>query len=427
MVSESDKRRALEQAFLYLSQKQPFYGGLLQELTIKYSSQVPTAGVMFDEKNESFNIIVNPDYFVNHLDIDLKVNVLHHEILHFTNKHMFRVPWFKGTNEEKTVMNIAGDAAINQYLYKTAKGCPTCPHKTMEEYEASKCPGKWIDIKDFKMDDGTPFPAHKDIETYYELLQSEKQKQKGNKKTKGNVNEQLDKYVPQDSHEWEKLDEATKEKMINEARKILKRSIEKTQFNHSIVPDSIKDFLTELEVLSVSLDYKRILQDSIKRTVSSSDRENTWTRPNRRYGNIAPGSKLGALPQLTIYQDHSGSISVTEQNIGFRIIDKFLEVGSRKCNLGFWHTELYYKKPYKKGFIITEQLESGGTDIECVMKDILDSKPDLALVLTDGYYDKSISEPKTEVIFIISEGGNKDHPMKHIGKTIMLENLKSIV
>ncbi len=421
-VSMEDKKKALQNAIFHFNQ--PFYGALLQELTIQYTDQIETGAIGFNPKTESYEIVLNPNYFINHLDGAQRVSLLNHEIMHFTNKHLFRLPWLEASQEDKSIMNVAGDMSINQYIPNIPKGCGKCPHETYQHFIDAKCPGTWVDVKDFKLDDGGAFPPFKTLEDYFELIKSEQKKQKRNKNTIGNVNEKLGKLHHTDEHQWERLDEESKRKMLEEAKKIIKRTIEKTSHSHTAVPQSIQDLLQEIETMAAGINYKQILRNAIKKSASVTDREHTWTRPNRRYGIVSPGTKLGKLPVLSFYNDSSGSISVTEQNEYFRVMEGFLQVGSRKCMLSFWHTSMYYKKPYKKGQTIApEDLQSGGTDVACVLADIKTSKPNLSIILTDGYYDTCSIKPNAEIIWIISKGGNKEHPMKHIGKTIMLEHL----
>lgn len=415
IIPEADKKKALESALYYLQSQQPFYGSLMQEITIKYMSLIPTACITFNPKQEQYEIYLNPEFFVLGLTADERVAVLHHEILHFTNKHLFRLPFMNAKEEDRKLYNMAGDMAINQYISPLPEGC--------------------IDVKQWHYYDNngnkTAFPVYKNMESYYDLLKEEEKKEakgddKKHYKGKGGASaEQFGKYKEFDKHDWDQLSEEDKEKMLNEAKKIIKRTIEKTQFGHSSVPDGIKDLLEEIEGLTATLNYKNILKKAIKRTVSVAERENSWNRRNKRYGAYSPGTRVGNLPKLGMYADTSGSISHKELNEFLQIISNFLQVGTRECMLNLWHTELYYKKKYKLRQTITrEDVQSGGTDIGCVMADIHKNKPDMSIVLTDGYYDTSSITPTGEVIFIISHGGNENHPMRHVGKTIPLDKLK---
>lgn len=414
--TELDKKNALQSTIYRLTLSEAFYGNLLQELTVKYTPMVPTAEITFNQKASQYEVYINPNFFLS-LTNEERVATFQHEVLHFTNKHLFRLPFLdpNTSNEDKKYYNIAGDMAINQYIRDLPKGC--------------------VDVKQWKLDDGNLFPTLQNMETYHELIKKEAKKQKENGKdkgegkggsnTKGNVNEQLDKYREFDQHMWDSLDEETKKKMLEEAKKLIKRTVEKTSYSHSVVPDSVKDLLDEIDKLSYGINYKQILKAVLKRTVCSSDREGTWKRPNKRYGAYSPGTKVGNLPQLNQYADTSGSISVNELNEFLNIISGFLKVGNRTCYLGLWHTDLYYKKKYKLNSQLNkEDLQSGGTDVTKVLEDIKKTNPNLAIILTDGYYDDSSIKVTSEVIWIISKGGNTNHPLKHIGKTILLEHLK---
>ncbi|MCJ7641832.1 MAG: hypothetical protein MUO29_08070 [Desulfobacterales bacterium] len=61
------------------------------------------------------------------------------------------------------------------------------------------------------------------------------------------------------------------------------------------------------------------------------------------------------------------------------------------------------------------------------MRKIADTRPDLAIILTDGYYSdvdvekwlpNGVKFP--QCLFIISRGGTKDHPLTRLGKTIKI-------
>lgn len=447
IISEEEKKKTLQRTIFYFTDKEPFYGSLLQEITTKYSTQIPTAGITYNLKEKQYEVYVNPHFFCKRLNHDERVAVFHHEIMHFTNKHLFRLPFTDKDipNQEKQIYNIAGDMAINQYIQGLPSGCSNCKNvqiKSQEEWEKlhsteeliEKCPGKGIDVKEWKLDDGKEFPLFQTMEQYYELIKSEKKKQDENnddkKKgkgsgSKGNVPEKLSGFKSLDEHFWDSLDEETKKEMLSEAKKLLTRTIEKTSFSHSVVPDSIKDLLQEIDGLITGLNYKQLLKSVIKKTVSCIDRENTWKKPNKRYGAYSPGTKVGALPNLSMFIDTSGSISHKELNDFLKIMANFLKVGTRQCWLGLWHTELYYKKKYKLNAKINkEEVQSGGTNITSALEDIKKSNPNLAIILTDGYYEASSVKPTCEIIFIISSGGNQEHPMKHLGKTILLDKIK---
>lgn len=392
-VDNHTKKICLESAIRNLIKDDPFHGIMLQCINIKYTEIIPTAAITFNPKASQYEVMLNPNFFCG-LEVNQRVAVLFHEILHFTNKHLFRLPFLTATPEDRKLYNIAGDMSINQYIRHLPDGC--------------------VDVKMWKMDDGNQFPLLKSMEEYYNLLKTQT---KNNKKT-------MDGYKEFDQHMWDALTEEEKETMLKEAKKLIQRTIEKSVYAHSTMPEHIKDLLNEIETLATGINYRNLLKKAIKKTISAMDRDGTWVRPNKRYGVMAKGTKLGALPSINQYADTSGSISRTELNAFLNVMSGFLKAGTKKCMLGLWHTELYYKKQFRLNSQIAEDaLQSGGTCVESVIKDINKALPNLSIILTDGYYEDCKIKPKAEIIWVISKGGNKEHPMKQYGKTILLDKI----
>lgn len=397
-------QKQMQRALYYFTNENIFIGNLLQEFSFKPEYRIPTACISYDKKRQHFEIFINPNFFLS-MPMDQQIGVLHHEILHFVNNHIFRFSAEKSSSEDKSRDNVALDMSINQYIKALPKGC--------------------VDVKYYKEDNGTPFPIFQPAETYQKLLKDNPDAQKNARQAMKDDGIDLgeDKGHGEgvmDSHDWEALSEEEKKQMANEIKKLVKRTMEKTSYDKSALSDSMKEFIEEIEAFLSKMNYKRILQETIKKTVCFADRASTWRRPNKRYGTVAPGTTISKLPQLNTYIDTSGSISVKEANQFLAVLNGFLKVGVRNCILGLWHTSLYRRKKYKLNQkLYQNEIESGGTDMTEVCEDINLSKPDLAIILTDGYYDTRVV-PEGEVVIIISEGGNMDHPLK--GK----QNIKTI-
>lgn len=423
VYTEAEKRRCLESSLYNLTNVNSFYGNLLQTVNIRYNQIVPTAAITYNQKEDRYEVYLNPNFFCE-LTLTERVAVLQHEVLHFTNKHLFRLPFLGATPEDRMLYNVAGDMAINQLITGLPKDC--------------------IDYKKWKMKDGSVFPALQSMEQYYELIKDNKEANKD--KFQGGCNGQCEKGKDKqaggtgegkkcdcpcggsqtlDDHSiWEGMSEEDKQKMLEEAKRVIKRTIEKSSNSYTKTPQEVEDLLQEIDHQLYKLNYKRILKQAIKRTVSCQDREHTWNRKNKRFGSYAPGSRMGSLPRLNFYIDTSGSISIREMNEFLTIMEKFLKVGVRECTLGLWHTSLYYKKKHKLGNKLKQDVvQSGGTLVESALEDIDNTNPNLSIILTDGHFEQSDVKPSGEVIFIISNGGNENHPMKNIGKTIPLSKL----
>lgn len=415
---------SVQRAVRDLINSQAYIGNLLQEMSIKRTKQIPTAAIYFDKKTMGFNILINEDQFDKWTPKE-RVGVLLHELLHFTNGHIFRFEKM-GTEKEHKMKNVAADMSINQYIEVLPEGC--------------------VNIADWKMQDGTLFPKFRTAEIYFELLKQttndpkqesddDKESDKEGNSSKGqdartpgdDINyPQWSKYKEFDQHDWEELTDDEKQQILAEAKKIAERAVEKTYSDFSLLPDSIKSFLMDLETRLKSLNYKSMFKYAAKKAMQSPDRVGTWNRPNKRYGKFAQGTTYDKLPNLNVYLDSSGSMSHVEMNQGMTMVNELLGEGQmRKCNIGLWHTELYNFRKYRKGTPLLESdVQSGGTDPLSVLNHIKKTDPNLSIVFTDGYYDNVPFKLHQKVIWVISDGGQVDHPYKNLGLTFKINQLK---
>lgn len=443
------KTRCLASAIYECSKTHPFMGSVLQCLNITYGHSIPTAGIMFNTDAKRWDMIINPYFFCKKLSILQQKAVLLHELSHITHKHPLRVPFLKISARKRMLMNIGADMAINQFIKDIPAGCPSCPPMEAKKPCPNElCPGRGIFVEDFyDVDEKTkkqiPWETRRTMEYYYEKLlqrfedpddedgegEGEGAEGGGQGKAKGNAGGGADTGdLPQtlDEHMW---DGSSEEKdMLDATEELVKRAIVKARLDYSALPDSVKELLEDIKARRAELNYKALLLLAMKRHAAGHDRKHSWTRKSKRFGNKAPGTKVGDLPKLQNYIDTSGSISIEEANEFLEVVDQFLRVGSRKCRLGFFHTSLYKDDEYKLGHRINRaDIQSGGTDLTPVMQDILKKKPDLSIVVTDGCYGdvpvESWMKPGEKwptTLFIISQGGTTDHPLKRLGDTVKI-------
>lgn len=405
--SKFDRKGALESALYYLVQEQPFYGSLLQELNIIYTEMIPTAAIAYNKKLDLMQLMLNTEYFCK-MPITERKAVLMHEILHFCHQHLWRYQEKKKSDDDQTLFNLAADMAINQFIQGLPKGC--------------------VNVNNFKQKDGTPFPKFKTMEFYWELLEkldgkNAQQEAKGKGERTPNQDE-LEKYLgkPFDRHDWEELSDDDKQKMLEESKRLIKRTVEKSSFSHNNLPDSIKDLLEQIESQISGINYKAILKNILKRTICANDRENTWNKPSKRYGIYAKGTKIGRIPNILFLVDTSGSISYTEMCEFFKVVDGFLKLGQKTCKVGFWHTDLYKIKKYKTFKDINENdIEAGGTDPGPALRYAEERSPDLVVMLTDGFFGEEGKYRLSNVLWCISKTGNMNHPYKYLGKTLQIK------
>lgn len=417
-----------------------FMGAVLQSLTINYSHQLPTAGILFNTDAKHWEMLINPYFFCKKLNAEQRKAVLLHELSHILHKHPLRVPFLKIAPRKRILMNIGADMAINQFIKNLPDGCPQCTPYDPEHPNAcpnDMCPGRGIFLRDFyDIDEKTkariPWKPNQTMEHYYEkmLTRFEDPEEDGEGDGQGNAGGGADTGdLPNtiDEHLWD--NGAVEEKdMLDATEELAKRAMVKARLEYDALPGSVKELLEDIKQRRAELNYKQLIMSAMKRHASGHDRNYTWTRPSKRYGNKARGTKVGELPKLHNFIDTSGSISIEEANGFLDVVDQFLRVGSRKCDLGFFHTSLYKDDKYKMGTkIAREDIQSGGTDLTPVMQKILEQKPDLSVILTDGCYGDvnceqwmKPGEKFPQTLFIISKDGTTDHPLKRFGETIKI-------
>lgn len=435
MVAVEEKSQCLATAIYETSKTHPFLGSVLQCLTISYSHQLPTAGILFNTDAKRWDMLVNPYFFCKKLSAAERKAVLIHELSHITHKHPLRVPFMKISARKRMLMNIAADMAINQFIKDIPMGCKQCPTPVGSAPCTNElCPGRCITVKDYfdvdpKTGNKVPWPDNKTMEDYYERLvkrfdDPDKNDQNGNSGNAGGGAETGDLPQTIDEHMW---DGAGDEKeMLDATEELVKRAMVKARLSYDDLPGHVKDLLEEIKTRRAELNYKALILLAMKKHANGHNRKGTWTRKNKRLGFKAPGTKVGDLPKLELHLDTSGSISTEELNEFLEIVDQFLKVGARKCNLSFFHTDLYGRQQYKMGTKINKNdIQSGGTDLTKTLEDIAKRKGDLSIIITDGCYGdvpvESWLRPGQnfpQVLWIISKGGTEDHPLKRIGDTV---------
>jgi predicted metal-dependent peptidase len=416
----------VERAIYRLQQEQPFIGGVLQCMNIKVSDQVPTAGVYFDYKVKKFQTLVNPGFF-EELSLNQQVALLKHEIYHILYKHVY----VNLERFDKMRLNIAMDLVINQKIKNLPKGAML--------------------IENFKDDKDVLFPEDRHFECYYDLLTDdaktkvpktpapgdEENNQEGQESSGGQSNaseddmkeitvkELLDSCRSNDQvfdvHGWDGDDQATVQDKMEAVKDLIKRAMTKTNTKYSDLDAAVRDTLDEVETQLKKINAKQILMNALRKSMPSDDRKGTWKRPSKRYGRYARGTTVGDNPNLFLLMDTSGSISIEEANKFLGTVNEFMVAGCRKAKLGLFHTDLYSIKNIKKGFKLSEgDIEMGGTDLTSSLSYVIKHKPDLLVILTDGYF----GEPKVdlhklpETVIVVTEGGTEKHGLGKVGRTI---------
>jgi predicted metal-dependent peptidase len=386
-------KNRINDAILRISQAH-YVGSVLQCLKIIPDDSIGTAGVAYHKPLKSIVLLYSPKFFDTLTDLEVDA-VLKHEIDHILRKHIFIYNNLKTRKSDAKRLNIAMDIVINQHI--------------------PNIPKQGIFLEHFKDKNGKLFPKNESTETYYDLLEDA---------SYNNPNTSQSEPQEMDKHYW---DDIENNEILEATTELIKRAQYVYEKSHSSKCKEFEDLLQELTKIKTDIDYKSLLKSFLRSTIPSKDVKKTWIRPSRRFGLIAKGSKIKNSPSVSIYGDTSGSMGYDELNSSFGVIADVIKNGVSKINLHLFHHNLYDSMVYKKTTKITEnQIQSGGTDLADVVEKIKNSQDEIHIILTDGHYstntwDKSLNSKK--VVFLIRQGGNLDHPLKGLGKTLEYKNV----
>lgn len=387
---------SLEGAIHGLRDELPYIGFILQCLNINQDERLPAAaGVYYNKQSKKFYMKVNPELF-GKTSLDEKIAILTHEVYHIIFKHTNLM--YKYNPDERMLLNYAMDLVINQLI------------KNLPEYA--------VTLKSMKDMYNIDLLPNQTVEYYFENLKKDLDKlKKGKSEGKGGDNE-LDEH----GFNSEELTDEEKREMLKAKSDLYKRAKNNMEKNYSVNSKELDDLIEKLETQIKSLNYKKLLEYAFKKSIPAKNRSATWSKPSKRYGYLAPGTKTGSVPRVDKYLDTSGSISHEEYNTFLRHTDNFLKYTNKNCVMSFFHEKVYETVKYKKGMDVKDfKFQSGGTNLRDTFDHIQKRKADLAVIFTDGYYDSfDISGNLPPVLFIISKNGNEDHPLKHLGYTVKM-------
>jgi predicted metal-dependent peptidase len=176
-----------------------------------------------------------------------------------------------------------------------------------------------------------------------------------------------------------------------------------------------------MELVDPKVDWNKELIHYMYELQPSDDL--TWARPNRRLLGckiLMPGTCLKPKLTANCYIDISGSLTDSQLTEIMSELRGISHIEGTDLNVVSWNTTIVdvfrnvneVRDIHLKG--------SGGTNIRCVYKHIKISKPSVAIVFTDGYFDTDVkySSPSIPLVWVITGKGNCDIKQ---GKVIKIE------
>jgi len=349
---------------------EPFYGIFLSTLTKRWMKNIKTAAVTL--VNLNYQLWINPEFW-DGLNEDQRKGLLKHELMHIT---LFHLTDFKHL-QDQTLMNIAADLEINQYI------------------KAEELPDKALKLDTFKEENLEPF---KGTLYYYDKLKKSKNpatKQKLDAINQGIGNGEFTITLPDgtevvftdDHSKWnvknDQYGDAADHIINTHYSGIIKDIAEQVIKSCGNVPGNIQGLLDRLQnPEKPKFDWKRYIRQFV---VGNG---NTYTKLSKRKPSMrfedARGIKIKKNSHLLIAIDTSGSVSNDELKEFFNEIDHIMKLNVR-VTVAQCDTAIHSKEEYKKG----QELKitgRGGTSFDPII-DYYDenrAKYSTLIYLTDG-------------------------------------------
>jgi predicted metal-dependent peptidase len=152
----------------------------------------------------------------------------------------------------------------------------------------------------------------------------------------------------------------------------------------------------------------------------------SWARPNRRVQEVylpSLSGESGTLGHINVYIDNSGSVTDRQVANFIREIEAIHKsMSPRSTTISFFsnHITNSYKIGETWDISKIDPYTTGGTDIAPVIGDIIEKKPAVSIVFTDGYFDDYSDRTKLPIIWCIFD--NSCCRLKH-GKIIYMKEV----
>lgn len=380
--------------------KEPFYGLFLISLNKEISDAVQTACVAKDGINTK--LVISPKFWETISD-NVKIAVLKHELLHIAFKHLQMFDEY----EDKSLLNVAADLEINQYIEDSYKD------ETWDGLEITNAPWAALNL-----------PVKAGTRKYYELIKQEEQNNpdgdvakymdaaraaNGDGEPREITLEDGTKVTVTATHEfwkqYENMDEAEKKLMEKQIEHQLKDTAEQVQRQRGTVPGELKELIDSLYVSEEAvIDWRAYLR-RFNGMASKVFTKKTRRKPNKRfYGN--PALKIKQKKNTLVAVDTSGSVSKDDLKEFLSEIHHIWKTGTQvtvvECDATIGRVYEYTGKAEEA----KEVTGRGGTSYEPVMKYLWDHKDKYQnlIYLTDGECSIERTQPCKPVLWVHCSG-----------------------
>lgn len=348
------------------------------------------------------HIYINEKFF-NELSLAEQLGVIAHEALHVILMHTVRARQI--TDLERHAWNVACDMCVNREL-EHAKF--VLPEGKVE------CSSKYMDMTT--------------EEIYQNLLKNNGKGQGNSKSSGGNCSNNGNSSENQNEGYSGSSDvlPTQSQKDVNKVKQTINKSVIMTAKKEWGAGTNA--FSRELqkrleEINRPTLPWPVLLRKYINDTIKD---DWSWARPNRRVQEVylpSLSGESGTLGHINVYIDNSGSVTDRQVANFIREIEAIHKsMSPRSTTISFFSNRITNSYKIGETWDISkiDPYTTGGTDIAPVIGDIIEKKPAVSIVFTDGYFDDYSDRTKLPIIWCIFD--NSCCRLKH-GKIIYMKEV----
>jgi len=396
----------LAKAVKTLMLKDPFYGLLLMSLERQWDKRVPTACVGI--KGINYFLKIGPDFW-DELDLDKRLGILKHELLHIGMFHLVNYDHLK----DKEKANIAMDLEINQYIPRNQLPAGGCFLDSFPELNLEPKAGTNYYYK--QLTD----PNNQDKPSMQALNDAIKQKAEQAQMPNGSP-------MDMPGHEWEKegqegpMSEAQKKMLHAQTEHIIKQVAEQVQKSRGVIPGEFAEILEKINTIEPpKFDWRGYVRRFAGRSIKLYTKKTRRKESIRIKGN--PGLRLKQRKHILAGIDTSGSVSTAELKEFLHEMHHLKKTGNDVTVLQF-DTQITDIKEFNPRHDFTVKGRGGtcfqpGTDY--YRENIKNYS--CYIVFTDGEAPPPENAPK-DILWVVSSRGDKSYlDGKGVGAVIQLD------
>jgi len=323
----------------------PFYAHMVGQMCVEMDKSVKTISVK--EKDGIISLLYCQEW-VDSLETDQVVEAIKHVVNHLIFGHLNN-PVFDDKNQK---METAKDLAINTGLNQ--KNLPP-QFKKPKDYQFKE------DLATFQ---------------YYNMLPDEEEKDNENGQDGQDGRDGCDNHDLMTSSVGDGQLQQQVKQMVQHAYDESNKNFSPTGSGFS----KLLRFLLSPSEIPWNVIFRQFVSFS-----SKVKREQTWKRPNRRFGEDYQGRKKVQTLRIMVAVDESGSVSDKEWKKMISEVDSMYKTKIAEIVFIKFTCTIEDMFEYKGLNNLVFKRHNGGTSFQPVMDKAMEEKPDALIILTDGY------------------------------------------